>query len=135
MSVESLIHPTFLDEMKQLGIPSDRLNYDLFLKSHYWWRCKQTVLQRDGRCCANCRSANRLHIHHKTYANHGNELNNLGDLMILCRDCHALAHGKPWLTRSGAGYPENAYLLALLLHEVKHARTPEKWLGGNYAVV
>lgn len=69
-------------------------SYDDFLKSGYWRRVRNIVLKRDNNCCCNCGAKTNLHIHHTTYKHHLKELENLGDLITLCKKCHNEVHGR-----------------------------------------
>ena len=66
-------------------------SYKVFLKSIYWKKIKEIVLNRDGYKCL-CGDKEILHVHHSTYKNHFNEHNNLQDLQTLCADCHYKLH-------------------------------------------
>ncbi len=88
-------HPTYGQIMDELRIPASHRTYQHFLKSRYWWTCKQRVLQRDGGRCRWCGSSDSVEVHHLSYRHHGNEANHLEDLVTLCRMCHASEHGKP----------------------------------------
>jgi len=68
-------------------------NYALSLNSEYWKEVRQRILARD-RKCAKCGSILFLEVHHKTYKSIGNELEHLGDLILLCSDCHKNEHQK-----------------------------------------
>ena len=92
-------HMTCDEIHRFLRIPTPR-TYQSFLKSKYWFDCKQRVLQRDG-CCQACGGRNALEVHHKTYEHHGDEMNHLDDLTALCPDCHAACHRKPGRRRNG----------------------------------
>ena len=35
-----------------------------------------------------------LNTHHKTYIHHGEEIDHLEDLIVLCQECHEKEHGK-----------------------------------------
>lgn len=75
--------------------------YQAFLRSHYWWKVSNQVLQRDGHQCQVCSRNYSLQVHHLTYKNHCNEANHLEDLITLCGECHSAAHGKE--ARRGKG--------------------------------
>ena len=64
-----------------------------FLSSEYWQQVKQKIHARD-RKCVKCGSILFLEVHHLTYKNKGNELNNLEDLILLCAECHKKIHEK-----------------------------------------
>lgn len=69
--------------------------YNDFLKTVYWHCVSREVKRLAGRTCAVCgKKGGKLHTHHKTYENHGAELDNLGDLICVCRDCHRKLHNK-----------------------------------------
>lgn len=68
--------------------------YDEFLKSAYWRKVRLLILKRDNSCCCNCGSTQNLHIHHTTYKHHLKELENLEDLITLCKSCHNEIHGR-----------------------------------------
>jgi len=65
-----------------------------FLSSEYWQDVRRKILVRD-RCCKICTSFAYLEVHHITYKNKGNELENLGDLVLLCANCHQKVHANP----------------------------------------
>lgn len=68
--------------------------YDEFLKSPYWRKVRIVVLKRDNNSCRSCGSSEDLHIHHLTYKHHLKELDNLDDLITLCKNCHNEIHGR-----------------------------------------
>jgi 5-methylcytosine-specific restriction endonuclease McrA len=67
-------------------------SYFTFLRSRYWAYIKKRVLKRDKNMCKKCGYKSGLQVHHKTYKNHFNEHNHLGDLITLCRNCHKAEH-------------------------------------------
>lgn len=67
-------------------------NYREYLKSNEWKEIKSLVLKRDGNKCIKCGSSNSLQIHHTTYVNIFNEVENLDDLITLCSKCHMEEH-------------------------------------------
>lgn len=69
-------------------------SYNEFLKSAYWKKVRLLVLKRDNNHCRSCGSSINLHIHHLTYEHHLKELNNLDDLITLCKECHNEIHGR-----------------------------------------
>jgi 5-methylcytosine-specific restriction endonuclease McrA len=69
-------------------------NYAKSLNTEYWHDVRQKILVRD-RCCVICTSFRNLEVHHKTYKNKGNEMENLGDLVLLCGNCHQKVHDDP----------------------------------------
>ncbi len=69
------------------------LPYKEFLETDYWRSVRLAMFHRHGRSCGLCGvKKGRVDIHHRTYKHHGEELRNLGDLIILCRTCHESAH-------------------------------------------
>lgn len=66
--------------------------YQDYLQTDYWKLVAGTVKERGGHRCQVCNSSKRLEAHHRTYEHKGNELEHLGDLICLCRNCHGLFH-------------------------------------------
>jgi len=62
------------------------MDYQSYIRSNEWREKRKLALRRDGYECQTCTSTERLEVHHKHYANFGNE--NLNDLITLCHDCH-----------------------------------------------
>lgn len=69
------------------------LPYLRFLKTRYWKDVSDAVKERDGNKCAYCGSTSSLEVHHITYNHHGDEFENLDDLVCLCHNCHSKEHG------------------------------------------
>lgn len=70
------------------------MDYELFLKTDYW-RCITAFMRyKSNYSCSNCSSNTKLQVHHLSYDNHGEEHNNLQDLMVLCEKCHMKIHNK-----------------------------------------
>lgn len=53
---------------------------------------RKAVYRRDGYRCALCDSTKYLQIHHYIHRSVGGS-NSMHNLICLCSDCHALAHG------------------------------------------
>lgn len=53
---------------------------------------RKAVYRRDGFRCALCDSTKYIQVHHYIHRAHGGS-NSLHNLITLCADCHALAHG------------------------------------------
>ena len=53
---------------------------------------RKTVYRRDGYACALCDSTKYIQIHHCVKRSRGGT-NSVENLITLCADCHALAHG------------------------------------------
>ena len=71
------------------------VNYYAYLKSPEWKRKKFEIEQSARYKCQVCnkgKSQAILNVHHRTYERLGCELPS--DLIVLCRECHALYHGK-----------------------------------------
>jgi len=69
-------------------------NYVLsFQNSEYWKEVRTLILARD-RSCVHCGSKLFLEVHHITYEHKGFEKEHLGDLILLCSECHKKIHGK-----------------------------------------
>ena len=66
--------------------------YEEFLKTPYWKAIAQYVKKRDYNRCQLCGAQKHLHVHHKTYQHHGDELHHLQDLVTLCKKCHSKTH-------------------------------------------
>lgn len=73
--------------------------YKLYMKSEQWKVMREMCLIRSGWVCEKCGRIGKqvggnvtLHIHHKTYERFGME--DMEDLMCLCRKCHNNIHKK-----------------------------------------
>lgn len=80
-------------KLKNLGYT----NYKEYLKSKHWQDVKNRYYKSklpkriDGVCvCKVCNEKKSLSLHHRTYKNMGNE--RLNDLILLCQECHHIAH-------------------------------------------
>lgn len=69
-----------------------KMPYQEFLKTPYWKAISAFVKNSNGCKCVICGKESRLDVHHTNYKNHGNEINNIEDLIPLCRECHRKAH-------------------------------------------
>ena len=72
----------------QRAIPP--IPYDLYLQSPHWQRIRLVALERADWRCQACNTPHRLHVHHRTYERLGREA--VGDLTVLCEDCHRKVH-------------------------------------------
>lgn len=72
------------------------IDYDAYLKSSGWRAIRRAVLARDGGQCTECRSAERLHVHHMHYRTLGFETGE--ELLTLCERCHDALHAR-WKSR------------------------------------
>lgn len=68
-----------------------QIPYSEFLNSAYWRSIASHLKDTAGKCEL-CGMTARLVVHHKTYRHHGDELNHLDDLIVLCRECHEKEH-------------------------------------------
>ena len=59
-----------------------------------WHRFRREVLIIRGRRCERCGRAGRLEVHHVTPIEAGGEPYDLGNVEVLCRDCHIAHHRK-----------------------------------------
>lgn len=71
-------------------IHEDSISYHEYLKTDQWREKRRLVIQRESNLCEGCRSAPIDEVHHRTYANVGDEL--LFQLVGLCRPCHIKCH-------------------------------------------
>ncbi len=67
-------------------------DYNDYLQSEGWQRVRGAALRRAEYRCQVCNAFGWLDVHHRTYERVGRE--ELGDLVVLCRKCHALFHNK-----------------------------------------
>jgi 5-methylcytosine-specific restriction endonuclease McrA len=68
----------------------DRTVYTQYLKSSDWKIRRHAALMHADYKCQICNETEQLHVHHRTYANFGNE--SLNDLTVLCSRCHNIFH-------------------------------------------
>lgn len=76
----------------------DRVRVDLlrampyveYLRSNHWQEKRREAIERALHACQVCNSPDDIHVHHRTYANRGEELPS--DLTVLCATCHSLFH-------------------------------------------
>ena len=68
------------------------MDYYDFLETPYWKAVSEKVKSRANYKCQICNSSNNLCAHHRSYANHGDEVHNLNDLICICKDCHTKHH-------------------------------------------
>jgi len=99
----------------------DKQTYNDYLKSPLWQILRRQALCRARNRCSVCKSEVDLHVHHKTYANVGNEQPN--DLVVLCESCHTQEHDKP----ATDGQP----LLREVHSAVRTLEMVQAWFEGN----
>jgi hypothetical protein len=69
-----------------------QMKYRDFLETPYWKTVAEHKKYKAGYRCELCNSTGSLNVHHKTYEHHGDEINNLNDLVVLCKSCHEKFH-------------------------------------------
>ena len=69
-----------------------KMKYSDFLNTFYWKIIANEKRIQANNKCQLCSEKGVLHTHHNTYANHGLEIDNLSDLIILCETCHEKFH-------------------------------------------
>ena len=68
------------------------LPYLEYLKTDHWKQMRNMALAQAGNRCQLCNNEKGLQVHHRTYERVGHE--DLKDMTVLCRRCHAAFHGK-----------------------------------------
>ncbi|MGI8406032.1 MAG: HNH endonuclease signature motif containing protein [Thermomicrobiales bacterium] len=68
----------------------ETMPYREYLLTPEWQARRQLHRQHAGERCQVCNSEQSLHVHHRTYANRGNE--RFSDLIVLCASCHKHFH-------------------------------------------
>ena len=66
------------------------MNYTQYLRSDKWKLKRKLLFKKNGKWCQECRSTNKLQVHHIRYDNLFNE--SLNELKVLCRSCHERQH-------------------------------------------
>ena len=69
-----------------------RADYEAHLLSPKWQKLRGLVMNRCGGICEGCMSSRATDVHHRTYANMGDEL--LFQLVGVCRPCHDKIHNQ-----------------------------------------
>ena len=70
------------------------MKYADFLLTPYWKEISSRVKMRRNNRCQLCGSTKGLEVHHSDYSIHGDEINNIDKLTVLCHKCHAKFHDK-----------------------------------------
>ena len=65
------------------------------IQGRRWDRVRRRELERAGYRCESCGRPGRLEVHHKTPLDKGGDAWAAGNLQVLCRACHRLAHERP----------------------------------------
>ena len=66
--------------------------YNEYLKTDHWKEVRSEALHTAEYKCQLCNTSNALQVHHRTYERRGYE--DIKDLTVLCRHCHAKHHDK-----------------------------------------
>lgn len=106
-------------KLRELGFQ----NYNQYLKSQHWQNIRNRYYKSklpkriNNICvCRVCEQDKPLSLHHRTYKNMGNE--RLNDLILLCSECHHLAHSIHDDNKKLKGTPK--YNTRLNLHNSFH---------------
>ena len=67
------------------------MSYKSFLGTVYWSFVRDYLLEKSPKC-SQCASTKQLHIHHLNYEHRGQEHLYLGELEVLCQECHEKQH-------------------------------------------
>lgn len=68
------------------------MKYYEFLKTPYWKLMSQKKKIEAGYKCQLCNSAEYVSVHHRNYKYKGMEIYNMGELVVLCDNCHKKHH-------------------------------------------
>lgn len=72
---------------------SRKEEYLEYLESDTWREVRAKALTHYGKTCVLCGESKRLQVHHRNYERVGGA-EEMSDLVVLCRDCHAKFHDK-----------------------------------------
>lgn len=84
-------HSWFIDT-KAIKDFISSMDYKDFLQTPYWKAISMHVRYKSGYKCQVCNSKKFLNVHHRSYKHHGEEINHLEDLIVLCNNCHSTFH-------------------------------------------
>ena len=85
---------------KHPPLPDDPgTRYQNYLQTDHWKERRTSALKRAGFSCQICSAKGELHVHHRTYARRGCELDT--DLIVLCAGCHEMFHTNGKLAEGG----------------------------------
>ena len=89
----TLKNELFFADEKEVAEAINNMTYQEFLDTPYWRTIARHVRKKARYRCQLCNGNGQLHIHHRTYENHGYELQRCEiDLICLCADCHEKFH-------------------------------------------
>jgi hypothetical protein len=66
------------------------MQYEEYISSEHWRARKTAYYRLHAKICAGCGSKDEIHLHHHTYKNFTQELDE--DLVPLCETCHVAVH-------------------------------------------
>lgn len=90
---EKKINNSLYNNFVELSKKDNRkVEYKEYLNGEHWKDIRLKALDRAGNRCQLCCNTDNLNVHHNTYKNIGHE--DLKDLVVLCRECHAKFHDK-----------------------------------------
>ncbi len=76
-------------EIRDKYLKNNKLQYYEYLNKFHWTAVSEQM-KRLKLECFRCHTSSNLQVHHITYVNMGDE--KMDDLMVLCKECHKLAH-------------------------------------------
>lgn len=76
-----------------IAIHIKSMKYKSFLQTQYWKIISDKKKKMSKFKCEKCKQNDILNVHHNSYENHGYELFNMKDLIVLCEKCHKIEHG------------------------------------------
>lgn len=69
------------------------VDYAAYLMTNHWRTLRSKIYDLRKHTCERCKKKISLyHVHHKSYKHIGNE--RLGELMLVCYECHEILHKK-----------------------------------------
>ncbi len=91
MSKRQTVTPERIAELRAMP-------YQDYLRTQDWLRRRAVKLEISEYRCQLCNSSEGLQVHHRTYERLGCE--KMGDLIVLCKECHALFHERRRLVKA-----------------------------------
>lgn len=82
----------YIDKYKIKDYVNNQMSYKMYLSTPYWQLVSLLAKRKANYKCQLCGGSNNLNTHHRTYENKGMEINNMGDLIVLCQECHQKFH-------------------------------------------
>jgi 5-methylcytosine-specific restriction endonuclease McrA len=90
------------------GKMADNLEYLAYLRSPQWQAKRERILTARGHRCEVCRHAERLSLHHISYARLYDERDS--DLLVVCESCHAAMHSRWHIVRAIGANQHERYI-------------------------